>query len=135
VARQSRRSCVRPDLQRGAEFQYPQNRWGVVLDLGPPGLQAVCLRRQVAQRPNADDRANAQAYGTGQDPHCHEGTEPPFGGPATDVMTRIGIQSGDTLNLQWAYLRDTTPTGPIIGSAGKVAPPPREPIYTRTKGE
>src|SRR6266852_6022294 len=50
------------------------------------------------------------------DVYCHEGTEPPFGGPATDVMTRIGIQSGDTLNLQWAYLRDKPPTGPIIGS-------------------
>src|SRR3984893_1407948 len=57
------------------------------------------------------------------DVYCHEGTEPPFGGPATDVMTRIGVQSGDTLNLQWAYLRDKPPTGPIIGNASKVAPP------------
>jgi len=54
---------------------------------------------------------------------CYEGTEAPFGGPATDAMTRIGIQSGDTLNLQWAYLRDQPPTGPAIGHAGKVAPP------------
>jgi hypothetical protein len=57
------------------------------------------------------------------DVYCHEGTTPPFGGPATDAMTRIGIQSGDTLNLQWAYLRDKPPAGPIIGSASKVAPP------------
>lgn len=57
------------------------------------------------------------------DVYCHEGTEPPFGGPATDVMTRMGIQSGDTLNLQWAYLRDQPPTGPAIGYASKVAPP------------
>ena len=57
------------------------------------------------------------------DVYCHEGTEPPFGGPATDVMTRIGIQSGDTLNLQWAYLRDKPPTGPTIDNASKVAPP------------
>jgi hypothetical protein len=55
--------------------------------------------------------------------YCHEGTEPPFGGPATDVMTRIGVQSGDTLNLQWAYLRDQPPTGPSIGKASSVAPP------------
>jgi hypothetical protein len=55
--------------------------------------------------------------------YCHEGTERPFGGPATDLMTSIGVQSGDTLNLQWAYLHDQPPTGPIIGNASKVAPP------------
>ena len=38
-------------------------------------------------------------------------------------MTRIGIQSGDTLNLQWAYLRDQRPASPAIGHASKVAPP------------
>ena len=56
------------------------------------------------------------------DVYCHEGTELPFGGPATDVLTRIGVQSGDTLNLQWAYLRDQPPTGPTIGHASRVAP-------------
>jgi len=55
--------------------------------------------------------------------YCYEGTEPPFGGPATEAMTRIGIQSGDTLNLQWAYLRDQPPMGPVIGKPSKVAPP------------
>ncbi len=57
------------------------------------------------------------------DVYCHEGTELPFGGPATDALTRVGVQDGDTLNLQWAYLRDKPPTGPTIGSASKVAPP------------
>jgi hypothetical protein len=57
------------------------------------------------------------------DVYCYEGTEPPFGGPATDAMSSIGVQNGDTLNLQWAYLRDRPPTGPIIGHASKVAPP------------
>ena len=57
------------------------------------------------------------------DVYCREGTEPPFGGPATDVMRSIGAQNGDTLNLQWAYLRDKPPTGPAIGKASKVAPP------------
>lgn len=38
-------------------------------------------------------------------------------------MARIGVQSGDTLNLQWAYLRDKPPTGPIIGRARETAPP------------
>lgn len=57
------------------------------------------------------------------DVYCHEGTEPPFGGPATAAMRRLGVQSGDTLNLQWAYLRDQPPTGPVIGHAGKVVPP------------
>src|SRR5436305_12460984 len=57
------------------------------------------------------------------DVYCHEGTELPFGGPATDAMTSIGVPSGDTLNLQWAYLRDKPPTGPVIGHASKVAPP------------
>src|SRR6266852_3826208 len=57
------------------------------------------------------------------DVYCHEGTERPFGGPATDVMTSIAVQSGDILNLQWAYLRDKPPTGPIIGNASKVPPP------------
>jgi hypothetical protein len=57
------------------------------------------------------------------DVYCHEGTELPFGGPATETMTRIGAQSGDTLNLQWAYLRDKPPTGPAIGHASQVAPP------------
>jgi hypothetical protein len=57
------------------------------------------------------------------DVYCHEGTERPFGGPATDLMTGLGVQSGDTLNLQWAYLRDQPPAGPIIGHASGVAPP------------
>jgi hypothetical protein len=57
------------------------------------------------------------------DVYCHEGTELPFGGPATDAMTRIGVQNGDTLNLQWAYLRDKPPTGPVIGKPSKIAPP------------
>jgi hypothetical protein len=57
------------------------------------------------------------------DVYCHEGTELPFGGPATDALTSIGVQNGDTLNLQWAYLRDKPPTSPAIGRASKVAPP------------
>src|SRR5688572_8904362 len=57
------------------------------------------------------------------DVYCHEGTEPPFGGPATEAMRIIGVASGDTLNLQWAYLRDKPPTRPIIGSPSQVAPP------------
>jgi hypothetical protein len=57
------------------------------------------------------------------DVYCREGTEPPFGGPATDVMRSIGVQDGDTLNLQWAYLHGQPPTGPAIGRAGKVASP------------
>jgi hypothetical protein len=57
------------------------------------------------------------------DVYCSEGTERPFGGPATDMMTGIGVHSGDTLNLQWAYLRDKPPTGPVIGYASTVAPP------------
>ena len=57
------------------------------------------------------------------DVYCHEGTEPPFGGPATAVLSSIGVQNGDSLNIQWAYLRDKPPTGPMIGHASKVAPP------------
>ena len=57
------------------------------------------------------------------DVYCHEGTEPPFGGPATDAMTSIGVHSGDTLNLQWAYLRDKPPTSPVIGNTCDLAPP------------
>jgi hypothetical protein len=57
------------------------------------------------------------------DVYCHEGTQPPFGGPATDAMRSIGVQNGDTLNLQWAYLRDKPPAGPVIGRASQVAPP------------
>ena len=57
------------------------------------------------------------------DVYYHEGTEPPFGGPATEAMTRIGVESGNTLNLQWAYLRDKPPIGPEIGAASPVAPP------------
>ena len=38
-------------------------------------------------------------------------------------MTSIGVQNGDTLNLQWAYLRDKPPTSPTIGNASPVAPP------------
>ena len=56
------------------------------------------------------------------DAYCHEGTELPFGGQATDVMTSIGVHSGDTLNLQWAYLRDKPPTSPTIGKPSQVAP-------------
>jgi hypothetical protein len=57
------------------------------------------------------------------DVYCLEGTELPFGGPATDAIGSIGVQSGDTLNLQWAYLRDRPPTSATIGKASKVAPP------------
>jgi hypothetical protein len=57
------------------------------------------------------------------DVYCYEGTEPPFGGPATDAMRGIGVQNGDTLNLQWAYLRDKPPAGPVIGRATGGAPP------------
>ena len=55
--------------------------------------------------------------------YCHEGTELPFGGPATHALHSIGVHSGDTLNLQWAYLRDKPPTGPVIGNASEMAPP------------
>src|SRR5262249_4417011 len=54
------------------------------------------------------------------DVYCHEGTEAPFGGPATEAMARIGVYSGDTLNLQWAYLGDHPPTSPGIGKASEV---------------
>jgi hypothetical protein len=35
----------------------------------------------------------------------------------------MGVQEGDTLNLQWAYLRDQPATGPVIGTASGIAPP------------
>jgi hypothetical protein len=57
------------------------------------------------------------------DVYCYEGTQPPFGGPATDLMAAMGVHDGDTLNIQWAYLRDKRPTGPVIGRASKIAPP------------
>jgi hypothetical protein len=57
------------------------------------------------------------------DVYCHEGTEPPFGGPATDALAGLGVYDGDTLNLQWAYLRDRPPNGPTVGHGSKVAPP------------
>lgn len=56
------------------------------------------------------------------DVSCHEGSERPFGGPATDAMRSIGVQNGGTLNLQWAYLRDKPPTGPVIGKPSNIAP-------------
>lgn len=56
------------------------------------------------------------------DVYCHEGSEPPFGGPATAALKSIGVYSGDTLNLQWAYLRDKPPTSATIGSASQVIP-------------
>jgi hypothetical protein len=57
------------------------------------------------------------------DVYCHEGTELPFRGPATNVMTSIGVHNGDTLNLQWAYLRDKPQTSPTIGNGSKFVPP------------
>jgi hypothetical protein len=57
------------------------------------------------------------------DIYCHEGSEPPFGGPATESLTSLGVYDGETLNLQWAYLRDAPPTGPVIGHAGTIALP------------
>jgi hypothetical protein len=70
--------------------------------------------------------------------YCHEGTEAPFGGPATDAMTSIGAGSGDTLNLRWAYLRENPPTGPVIGkrSDGTVRIPwPNREAMIRRDGE
>jgi hypothetical protein len=55
--------------------------------------------------------------------YCYEGTQLPFGGPATDVMASIGVHDGDTLNIQWAYLRDKPPTGPVVGKPTTIAPP------------
>jgi hypothetical protein len=43
--------------------------------------------------------------------------------PPTKVMASIGVHDPDTLNLQWAYLRDRPPTGPVIGRGSKIAPP------------
>ena len=57
------------------------------------------------------------------DMYCHEGSEPPFGGPATEALKSIGVFDGETLNLQWAYLRDVPPTDPVIGHASNIAPP------------
>lgn len=57
------------------------------------------------------------------DVYCHEGSEPPFGGPATNALNGIGVYSGDTLNLQWAYLRDKPPSGPTIGSSSNADQP------------
>lgn len=57
------------------------------------------------------------------DVDCHEGTELPFGDPAIAIMTSIEVQNGDTVNLQWAYLRDQPPTSPTIGHASQLAPP------------
>ena len=71
------------------------------------------------------------------DAYCFEGTEPPFGGAATDVMASIGVHDGDTLNIQWAYLLDKPPSGPVIGNASTVAPPlpwpNREAVLRRDK--
>jgi hypothetical protein len=33
------------------------------------------------------------------------------------------LSCADTLNIQWAYLRDNPPTGPVIGHPSKIAPP------------
>jgi hypothetical protein len=33
------------------------------------------------------------------------------------------VETGDTINLQWAYLRARPPTGAVIARASKVAPP------------
>lgn len=65
------------------------------------------------------------------DIYCHEGTEFPFGGPATVALKSIGVYSGDTLNLQWAYLRDKPPTSPTIGSPSQVAHAPLLPWDNR----
>jgi hypothetical protein len=46
----------------------------------------------------------------------------PFWVPATKVIASIGVHDPDTLTLQWAYLRDKPPTGPVIGRGSQIAP-------------
>ncbi len=64
--------------------------------------RATVQRLLAAERGSASRSAGNQAMILTReeiaflDVYCHEGTEPPFGGPATDAMTSIGVHSGDT---------------------------------------
>jgi hypothetical protein len=71
------------------------------------------------------------------DVFLHEATTPPFSGPATQALHRIGVEYGDLSYLAWAYEQDVPRTGFVLGHAADSAPPlpwpSRESALRRTR--
>ena len=57
------------------------------------------------------------------DVFLHEATTPPFTGPATEALDKLGFEYGDISYLAWAYEQDVPRTGFGVGHAANVMPP------------
>lgn len=57
------------------------------------------------------------------DVFLHEATTPPFKGPATEALHRLGIEYGDISYLAWAYHHEVPRDGIGWGHAADAAPP------------
>jgi hypothetical protein len=57
------------------------------------------------------------------DVFLHEATTPPFTGPATEALHKLGVEYGDISYLAWAYEQDVPRTGFALGHAAEEAPP------------
>ena len=57
------------------------------------------------------------------DVFLHEATTPPFTGPATEALHKIGVEYGDISYIAWAYEQEVPRTGFALGHAADVAPP------------
>jgi hypothetical protein len=57
------------------------------------------------------------------DVFLHEATTPPFTGPATEALHKIGVEYGDISYIAWAYEQDVPRTGFALGHAADVSPP------------
>ena len=57
------------------------------------------------------------------DVFLHEATTPPFTGPATQALHKIGVEYGDISYIAWAYEQDVPRTGLAWGHAADEAPP------------
>ena len=68
------------------------------------------------------------------DVYCHEGTEPPFGGPATDELARRNIYYPDLHGALTAYHREMT-SRKILPFGKHNGNPPPSPWATRGDAE
>jgi hypothetical protein len=57
------------------------------------------------------------------DVFLHEATTPPFTGPATKALHKIGVEYGDISYIAWAYEQEVPRTSFAVGHAADVAPP------------
>ena len=72
------------------------------------------------------------------DVFLHEATTPPFTGPATRSLHKIGVEYGDISYIAWAYEQDVPRASFAVGHSADIAPPlpwPNRPSALRRNQE